>query len=319
MLDIMEGKIIRPQKVCIYGSEGVGKSTLASQFPDPLFIDTEGGTAQLAVRRIRKPETWEKLLAVVREVADTKDICKTLVIDTADWAEKMCLDYILSKYDQASIEGFGYGKGYTILGEEFSKLLTACDRVIASGKNVVICAHAKMRKQELPDEAGAFDRWEMKLSKQVAPLLKEWCDLLLFLNYQTYVVEMENRTKKAQGGRRVMYTSHSPVYDAKNRHGLPDVLDLDYRKIAFIFEDTGRKEPESRSGKNPADKPPDTPITKVRSRMQQSGITEEQLRSFVASKGHYSADVPVEDYSDRFLTGWVLKYWRQIESAIKNQ
>lgn len=319
MLDIMEGKIIRPQKVCIYGSEGVGKSTLASQFPDPLFIDTEGGTAQLAVRRIRKPETWEKLLAVVREVADTKDICKTLVIDTADWAEKMCVDYILSKYDQTSIEGFGYGKGYTILGEEFSKLLTVCDRVIVSGKNVVICAHAKMRKQELPDEAGAFDRWEMKLSKQVAPLLKEWCDLLLFLNYQTYVVEMENKTKKAQGGKRVMFTSHSPVYDAKNRHDLPDVLDLDYRKIAFIFEDTGRKEPESPAGKNPADKPPDTPVMKVRNKMQESGITDEQLRGFVASKGHFKTDVSIEDYGDRFLTGWVLKYWNQIESAIKNQ
>ena len=57
----------------------------------------------------------------------------------------------------------------------------------------MVTAHAKMRKFEQPDEMGAYDRWEMKLSKQVAPLFKEWCDMLLFLNYQTYVVTTENK------------------------------------------------------------------------------------------------------------------------------
>ena len=69
---------------------------------------------------------------------------------------------------------------------------------------MVVTAHAKMRKFELPDEMGAYDRWEMKLSKQVAPLLKEWCDILLFLNYQTFIVTTESKSQKAQGGKRVM-------------------------------------------------------------------------------------------------------------------
>ena len=125
---------------------------------------------------------------MIREVAATPDVCKTLVIDTADWAEQMTIDYICAKYKQPGIESFGYGKGYTYLSEEFARLLAACDEVILSGKNVVITAHAKMRKQELPDEQGAFDRWELKLSKQTAPLLKEWPDALLFLNFKTLVV-----------------------------------------------------------------------------------------------------------------------------------
>ncbi len=65
------------------------------------------------------------------------------------------------------------------MAEEFSRLLSACDLVIAAGIHVVVTAHAKMRKFEQPDEMGAYDRWEMKLSKQTAPLLKEWCDILL--------------------------------------------------------------------------------------------------------------------------------------------
>ena len=173
MLNITKGKIDRAQKVVIYGSEGIGKSGLAAKFPDPLFIDTEGGTAHMDVRRIEKPQSWEEMLSVVKEVAAAKDVCRTLVLDTADWAEQLIVSYLCTKYKQNSIESFGYGKGYTYLGEEFSRLLGALDTVLASGVHVVITAHAKMRKFEQPDEMDAYDRWEMKLSKQVAPLLKE--------------------------------------------------------------------------------------------------------------------------------------------------
>lgn len=235
MLNIQSGRIFRPQKVVIYGSEGIGKTSLAAQCPDPLFIDTEGGTAHLDVRRTQKPESWEELIGMVKEIAETPEICRTLVIDTADWAEVLCIDYICKKYSQPGIESFGYGKGYSYLAEEFARLLQVCNEVILSGKNVIITAHAKMRKQELPDEQGAFDRWELKLSKQTAPLIKEWGDALLFLNFETFVVATDANTHKAQGGRRVIYTTHHPCWDAKNRHNLPEKVDLCYASIARIF------------------------------------------------------------------------------------
>ena len=56
------------------------------------------------------------------------------------------------------------------------------------------------------------------------------------LNYKTYVVTTETNTKKAQGGKRVMYTSHHPCWDAKNRHGLPEEMDLDFENIATLFK-----------------------------------------------------------------------------------
>ena len=113
MLNITKGKINRAQKVVIYGPEGIGKSSLAARFPDPVIIDTEGGTAHMDVRRIDKPQSWEELLSIVKEVAATPGICKTLVIDTADWAEQLITTYLCNKYKQNSIESFGYGKGYT--------------------------------------------------------------------------------------------------------------------------------------------------------------------------------------------------------------
>lgn len=158
MLNITSGRVNRPQKVVLYGVEGIGKTSLAAQTPDPLFIDTEGGTAHLDVRRLQNPATWEEMIALIREVAVTPDVCKTLVIDTADWAEALAIDHICTKFKQPGLESFGYGKGYTYLAEEFSRFLTACDEVIRSGKNVVITAHARQRRVELPDETGGIRR-----------------------------------------------------------------------------------------------------------------------------------------------------------------
>lgn len=310
MLRINEGKINRAQKVVIYESEGIGKSTFASKFPDPLFIDTEGGTSHMDIRRIEKPETWEELINIINEVAK-EPVCKTLVIDTADWAEQLCVKHICAKYKQNSIESFDYSKGYTYLAEESSRLLAACDEVIKSCKNVVIIAHAKMRKQELPDEAGAFDRWEMKLSRQVAPLIKEWADLLLFLNYRTYVVSTETTAKKAQGGKRVMFTSHHPCWDAKNRHGLADELDLDFSSIAHLFSKKAA----------PAPKPdvPEraTPHERLHALMDAAGRCEDNVKMIVARKGHYTEEVPIDEYPEEFVSKWLIAHWDQIVALIK--
>lgn len=309
MLNITKGKIDRAQKVVIYGSEGIGKSSLAAKFPDAVIIDTEGGTAHMDVRRIDKPQSWEEMLSIIKEVAATPGICKTLVIDTADWAEQLVTAYLCTKYKQNSIESFGYGKGYTYLAEEFARLLSACDLVIAAGIHVVITAHAKMRKFEQPDEMGAYDRWEMKLSKQVAPLLKEWCDHLFFCNYQTFVVTSDNDTKKAQGGKRVIYTSHHPARDAKSRVSLPEIIDLDYKNIAHIFE------PNTITPAAEAT-PSEKPLEALRRMMADANVTDAELQKIVTDKGHYPADTAIDSYHEKFISGWLIKYWPQILKLI---
>lgn len=314
MLNITKGKIDRAQKTVIYGPEGIGKSSLAAHFPDPVIIDTEGGTAHMDIRRIDKPQTWEEMLQIVKEVAATPGICKTLVIDTADWAEQLVTTFLCTKYKQNSIESFGYGKGYTYLAEEFARLLSSCDLCIKSGIHVVITAHAKMRKFEQPDEMGAYDRWEMKLSKQVAPLLKEWCDYLFFCNYQTFVVTSENNTAKAQGGKRVIYTSHHPAWDAKTREALPEVLDLDYRNIAKLYEGSTSAKPAPAPAAAPAPAVP--AIEQLKAKLAETGYTEAEVRKVVSGKGHYEPDAPIEFYHEKFITGWILKYWDQITEII---
>ena len=78
-----------PVKTVLYGPEGIGKSSFAAQFPQPVFIDTEGGTKRLNVARLPAPTSWAMLLDEVEEVRKGNVACRTLVIDTADWAERL--------------------------------------------------------------------------------------------------------------------------------------------------------------------------------------------------------------------------------------
>lgn len=246
-MKITKGKRARAQKVVIYGTEGIGKSSLASQFPEPLFIDTEGSTDNMDVARLDKPTSWIMLNNQIAFIKANPTVCKTLVIDTIDWAESLCVDNLCAMHDKKGIEDFGYGNGYVYAKEEIGRFLNKLQDLIEIGINVVLTAHAQIRKFELPDEMGSYDKYELKLGKktssQTAPLVKEWADLLLFCNYKTYLISQEKSTKKkAQGNQRVMYTEHNPAWDAKNRHGLPSELPLDYNSIAHIFKTEEKEE-----------------------------------------------------------------------------
>ena len=246
-MKITKGKRARAQKVVIYGTEGIGKSSLASQFPEPLFIDTEGSTDNMDVARLDKPTSWIMLNNQIAFVKANPTVCKTLVIDTIDWAESLCVDNLCAMHGKKGIEDFGYGNGYVYAKEEIGRFLNKLQDLIEIGINVVLTAHAQIRKFELPDEMGSYDKYELKLGKktssQTAPLVKEWADLLLFCNYKTYLISQEKSTKKkAQGNQRVMYTEHNPAWDAKNRHGLPSELPLDYASIAHIFKTEEKEE-----------------------------------------------------------------------------
>ena len=239
-MNISKGVIKKPQKIVLYGPEGIGKSTFAAQAPGVVFIDTEDSTSHMDVARFDKPSSWTMLMNQVAYVKANPHICQTLAIDTADWAERLAIEHIAAGSKKTGIEDFGYGKGYVYLEEEFGRFLNALQELIDRGINIVITAHAEIKKIEQPEEVGGYDHWQMKLEKKTMPLLKEWADVLLFANYKTMVMNVDGQgaTKgknKAQGNQRVMYTTRTPWWDAKNRHNLQDELPFSFSNIAHIL------------------------------------------------------------------------------------
>ncbi|MBR6839299.1 MAG: AAA family ATPase, partial [Oscillospiraceae bacterium] len=182
-----------------------------------------------------------ELLSEVEWVYNHPDCCKTLVLDTADWAERLCIEAVCAQHQVDGIEAFSYGKGYVYAQEEFGRLLDKLELVRKQGIHIVIVAHAMMRKFEQPEETGAYDRWELKLSKKIAPMVREWVDALVFVNYKVLVVNVDGKgaTKgknKVQCGKRVMYTTHHACWDAKNRFGWPEEAEFDYSVVRGVIE-----------------------------------------------------------------------------------
>lgn len=232
---ITRGTIPSAARVGIYGPEGIGKSTLASQFPAPVFLDTEAGTSHLDVARFPRPRSWADVTAAINHLLAGGHDFQTLVVDSIDWLEKLLADEICRRASKDGLEDFGYGKGFTYLAEEFARFLAQLDRLRERGLHIVFIGHSTIRKFEAPDAAGSYDRYELKLSRQIAALAKEWVDALLFVNYFTKVTEKDGKQRAVGGRERMIYTTHTAAFDAKNRFGLEEKLPCAIASLAPLF------------------------------------------------------------------------------------
>lgn len=258
-------------KTVIYGPEGIGKTLLAAKFPDPLFIDTEGSTTHYDnIKRLPKPKDWKQLNDMIDFVSKEKP-CQTLVIDTFDWAEMAEVNELLKENGWRSIESPGYGKGYIQSAERIASFLNDLEtKLIRNGINVVLACHSQIRKMELPEEQGSFDKYELKLGNKTgsrtSPLVKEWADMILFCNFKTYVEVsndgMEKKAKATGGTERVMYATKSAVWDAKNRFGLPDEMPLSFDPLKKLFTKSSAAKP----------KPKTKPKPKPQAKAEESGL-----------------------------------------------
>lgn len=237
-MNITKGKQIRPQRVVIYGCEGVGKSTLAAMnAPCPIFLDTEDGTSHLDVDRVAV-NSLEDLRSAMKELlAERKSgVCayESVVLDTADRLWTMCAENAWS-----SIESPGYGRGYAQAAEKFRSVFGGFDSLMRAGFHVVIICHAKADRVTPPDNP-EYTKYMIKVSaptKQAEvsrEYIKEWCDALLFCRFDV-AVDAEKRRALGKEARRVVSTEPSPAWEAKNRLELPAELPMEAGALKGVF------------------------------------------------------------------------------------
>lgn len=226
---------------CIHGVEGIGKTTFAAQWPNPVILDTEDGSHQIDCARVRCPD-WATLEGALHDLVRDAQGFQTVVVDSADWMETHLKDHVCAKAGKQSIEQFAYGKGFVHVTEAVARVLGIADKLVAAGVHFLFVAHTQVRRTSPPDETEGYDRYELKLSKHTAPLIREWCDLMLFANYRVKLVEGGDGRMKARGGKeRVMYAERSAAWDAKNRFGLPAEMPMDVASIAHIFASPSKR------------------------------------------------------------------------------
>ncbi len=219
----------------LYGTEGIGKSTLAAQWPNPVILDTEDGTGRIDCARVRCHD-WMTLYGALVDLAGDPHGFASVVIDSVDWAERSLLEHMLRKDGKRSVEDYGFGKGFVKLCEQFGTLLGLCDQLVDRGVHVLLVGHSTVKRTTPPDMDEGWDRYELKLSKQVGPLVKEWADVLLFANYRTRLVEGQDGRTRAKGGKeRLVYTERTAAFDAKNRYGLAPEIAMTIDALGPIF------------------------------------------------------------------------------------
>lgn len=236
---IHRGKQPLPPRLILYGTEGIGKSTFASQAPSPVFVQTEDGLSEIACDKFPLAMTLDDVVSSLTALHAEQHDYQSVVIDSLDWLERLIFDELCRQYDVTSIEKVdgGYAKGYTHALTHWRKVLSLLNRLRVERGMVVLCiAHAKVEKFEDP-ESSAYDRYSPRLNKHACGLVCEWADAVMFATRKIRVQSEDagfNRKRGVafalgkDGGERVIRTIGGPSCVAKNRFSLPEELPLSW-------------------------------------------------------------------------------------------
>jgi hypothetical protein len=236
---IQKGRQQTAPRILLYGSEGVGKSTLGSQTPGAIFVPTEDGLGQIDCHSFPLAKSFEDVISALGALYSEKHDYQTVVIDSLDWLERLVWDAVCRDYGAKSIEKVdgGYGKGYVHALPYWRKVLDGVDALHKEhGMLVLLLAHAKVERFEDP-ESSAYDRYSPRLHKHAGALLTEWVDIVTFATRKFRVEREEagfNRERGIahpvgkDGGERILRTVGGPSCVAKNRYSLPAELPLSW-------------------------------------------------------------------------------------------
>jgi len=227
------GVIQAPWRMIIYGPEGVGKTTFASNTPAPFFFDPSGGTDRLNVFRADRPVggfEWADLLSVIEQIGSVQHDYKTLVIDELDRVEDMCWRHVAKANGKESINSLPHGRGYLIAIDEWKSFLRALENCQERGINILLIGHSIIKTFQNP-EGEDYDRYILKMNDKAAGLLKSWSENLLFFRYEIFQAKADDKTIGVASGARLIHTEHRAAFDAKNRYNLPETLPLSYQDL----------------------------------------------------------------------------------------
>ena len=237
----------QPQKILVYGVQGLGKSKFGSTFENPIFIRTEDGAAALNVPTFPELVTTFAQMEEAITALHGEHPYKTVVLDSLDWLEPLIYaKQILSMphtekgKEVKNIEDYGFGKGYSMALDWWRYLMGGMDSLrFNKGMNVVLIAHSEVKRYDSP-ESDPYDRYGIKLHKGAFALWQEWADMVLFCNYRTRIhsaeVGFNKEIKRGEGsGERVIFTEERPAYLAKNRWGLSSEIYIGQDKTWAAF------------------------------------------------------------------------------------
>lgn len=227
-----QGRVLdSPLFMMLYAKEKVGKTTFAMGAPGVWFLPLDGGTNELDLKRLPKPETLADVFEALAEVEANGVAAgiKTLVVDPVNWLDMFIAAHVLRGTGKTSVQDIEFGKGKPQVITQYRLVLSWFERIRAKGINVIVLAHAKLTKvkdptgEDYPCHAPAFEYPE------VAGMFMQAVDAFLYAEREVFGVQTASKKVIAGGdGKRVLYTDGKPGFEAGNRWHLPLEMKLSW-------------------------------------------------------------------------------------------
>lgn len=224
-------KRIKPPRILLYGTQGIGKSTFGALAPKPIFIQTEDGLASIDVEAYPLATSFKDVLNYIKELATNEHNYKTVIVDSVDWLERLIFDQVCEERGAKTIGDIAYGAGYAQAANLWQQYID-CLNFLRDNKDMMVIqiAHSHIKRYENP-ETDAYDRYQIKMHEKASALLLEHSDIVLFANHVVGVKKEQEgfskRTRAIGSGDRVLYTEERPAFIAKNRYSLPPEIAFD--------------------------------------------------------------------------------------------
>ena len=224
------------KRILIHADSGMGKTTLASLAPGPVFIGLDkGGVGIENYQRVDGVESYIDVRSALQAdiYGGYETVCTDTVTILEEWAEQHVLATITNDSGEKmdSIVKYGWSNGYKHLYDMMKLILQDADTLVRKGKNVILIAQST--PHNVPNPGGEdFIRQGPRLvsrkNANIEALYCEWADHIFHIGYQFLNVD---KKKKATGsGGRAIFVHPEPHFRAKSR-----TLGLD--KAVVSFED----------------------------------------------------------------------------------